>query len=309
MKQFCSASDIENIPELIGKYKDKIFLDHKKCFVGLVFFQPSTRTRMSMQRAVYDLGMEAVVLNVMNDSWQIEMKSGVVMNGDKTENVHDLAAMMGLYCDIIAVRCFAGLKNKSEDEAEIILSAFQHFSGKPVINMESCLRHPLQSLADVITIEKFKTKEKPKVVLTWAPHVKALPQAVPNSFLEWCEKMEYELAIANPVGMDLSAEFTRGIPVFHQQENALEDADFIYVKNWSSYENYGQPKLNKDDWMLNNEKLKKYPEAKIMHCMPVRRNLELADEVIDGNRSLLLEQAANRLLAAKIVLNELVYEN
>jgi N-succinyl-L-ornithine transcarbamylase len=275
--------------------------------LGLIFLNPSLRTRISTQKAASQLGMSAIVMNVDKEGWALEMEDGVVMNSSSVEHVKEAAAVMGRYFDILAIRSFPGLKNREEDYAEAILQKFIQYSGIPVLSLESATRHPLQSFADLLTIREHSAPQaRPKVVLTWAPHIKALPQAVPNSFAEWMLAADMDLTIVQPKGYELSEEFTRGAHILYHQEDALRDADFIYVKNWSSYADYGQMPPVEGDWLLTEKRLRVAPKAKIMHCLPVRRGLELSDELLDGPRSLVVEQAANRVPAAQAALYHLL---
>jgi N-succinyl-L-ornithine transcarbamylase len=240
------------------------------------------------------------------EGWALELKDGAVMNGTTVEHIREAAAVMGQYADIIGVRSFPGLKDRELDYSEDIFSKFVKYCGVPVVSLESATRHPLQSLADLVTIEELKTKPRPKVVLTWAPHVKALPQAVPNSFAEWMCKADVDFTIAHPKGYELCTDFTRRATITNNQDEALKDADFIYVKNWSAYEPYGKVFGGNEDWMLNNEKLKASNNAKVMHCLPVRRNLELSDEILDGPNSIVAHEAGNRIWAAQAVLKQIL---
>jgi N-succinyl-L-ornithine transcarbamylase len=267
---------------------------------------PSLRTRLSVQKAAHLLGMNVIVMNIDKEGWALETMEGAVMNGSKVEHIKDAAAMMGIYCDIIGIRCFPSLANKAEDYSEHILLQFMRYSKTPLISLESATLHPLQSLADMITIEEHKMSASPKVVLTWAPHIKPLPQAVANSFSEWALKCKYDLTIAHPEGYALSEDFTRGAHITTNQTEALENADFVYVKNWSSFSDYGKVIPVKEDWQLSKEKLLVTNSAKIMHCLPVRRNLELSDELLDSPDSLIHEQANNRVFSAQIVLKKML---
>jgi N-succinyl-L-ornithine transcarbamylase len=245
-------------------------------------------------------------MNVGQDGWGLEMEEGVIMNGDKAEHVKEAAAVIGSYCDIIGIRSFAGLQDREKDYAEIIFQQFKKYAQVPIINLESATRHPLQSLADCITIEEFKLKQRPKVVLTWLPHFKALPQAVANSFCEWMNPMDVELVITHPEGYDLAPEFVGKGQVIYDQDKALEGADFVYGKNWSSYSNYGQVLTSDPSWMITEAKMALTDNGKFMHCLPVRRNMKVADEVLDGPRSLVIEQAANREWSAQAALREVL---
>lgn len=275
--------------------------------LGLIFLNPSLRTRLSTQKAAINLGMNVLVMNMDKEGWALEFSDGAVMNGSTVEHIKDAAAVMGQYCDVIGVRCFPSLTDRAEDDAERLLEKFIRHAHVPVVSLESATRHPLQSFADLITITEHRhAVKKPKVVLTWAPHIKALPQAVPNSFAEWMNKADVDFVITHPKGLELNKQFTQGAAIIHQQDEALCDADFIYVKNWSSYEEYGRPFLNGESWLLNEQRLSVAPGAKIMHCLPVRRNVELNDELLDGPRSLVLQQANNRVFAAQTVLKNIL---
>ena len=275
--------------------------------IGMVFLNPSLRTRVSTQIAASNLGLEPIVINMDKESWALEMGDGAVMNKDKVEHIKDAAGVLGSYFDILAVRAFPSLTNKEEDMNDFILHQFIKYSGIPVVSLESATRHPLQSLADMITIkEQTAKKRKPKVVLTWAPHIKAIPHAVANSFSEWVMGCGHDLTITHPVGYELHPSFVGGAHVEYDQKKALQDADFVYVKNWSGFTDYGKIIHVDKSWLLTEEKLKNSPEAKVMHCLPVRRNLELSDEILDGPRSLVQEQAKNRIFAAQAVLDEVL---
>jgi len=308
MKQFTSVHDVADIQALIQSslaIKKDPFANNnlgKNKTLGLVFFNPSLRTRMSTQKAAYNLGMHVMMLNIDKDSWALETRDGVVMDGDKVEHAREAIPVMGQYCDIIGVRSFAGLQNRQSDYTEEVLNQFIALSGKPIVSLESATRHPLQSLADLATIEEYKQTSKPKIVMTWAPHIKALPQAVPNSFAEWVLATGYDLSIAQPHGFELAEEFTQGATVEYDQTKALENADFIYVKNWSSYKDYGQTASHLRSWTVDQSKLVHAPQAKVMHCLPVRRNLVIADDVLDSPASIVIQQAANREFAAQAVL-------
>ena len=313
MKQFTSVNDAGNISELINEAlllkKDSSRFSElgKDKTIGLLFLNPSLRTRMSTQRAAYDLGMNVMVINLDKDSWQIEFEDGAVMNSTKSEHIKEAAGVISQYCDIIGIRCFPSLTDRDKDYNEHVLNSFLKYCNKPIVSLESATRHPLQSFADMITIAETKTQNKiPKVVLTWAPHIKALPQAVPNSFAEWAVASEAEVVITHPQGYELAENFTKGASVEYDQDAALKDADFVYVKNWSSYHDYGAMPEVKGSWMLTNEKLKLTNNAQIMHCLPVRRNVELSDEILDGANSLVQQQAGNRVIAAKTVLKKML---
>ena len=275
----------------------------------MLFFNSSLRTRLSTQKAALNLGMNVIVMNIGSEGWALEMEDGSVMNGAGVEHIKDAAAVLGLYCQMIAVRCFPTLTNKEEDYSEKVLRSFINYSGVPIVSMESATLHPLQSLADMMTISEVKNNPKPKVVLTWAPHIKALPQVVANSFAEWTLKCGYDLTITHPEGYELSTAFTKGATLEYDQQKALKEADFVYVKNWSAYHDYGKVLTTDDKWMLTEEKMKITNQAKIMHCLPVRRNLELSDELLDGPNSLIVRQAQNREFAAQAVLKKIIETN
>lgn len=275
--------------------------------LGLIFLNPSLRTRVSTQIAASNLGIESIVLNMDKESWALEMQDGVVMNKNTVEHIKDAAAVLGSYFDMLAIRAFPSLTNKGEDSDDFTLKQFIKYAKLPVVSLESAIRHPLQSLADMVTIrEHLHTKPKPKVVLTWAPHIKAIPHAVANSFAEWSLGCGYDLTIAHPEGYELDERFTKGAHITHNQDEALADADFVYVKNWSSFHEYGKIIHVDQPWLLTEEKLKNSPNAQVMHCLPVRRNLELSDEILDSARSLVQEQANNRIYAAQAVLNRII---
>lgn len=316
MKHFLSVNNIQDINSLVKAslaYKKEPFADKAigaNKTLGMIFLNPSMRTRISTQRAAANLGMEVIVFNLEKDGWQLEFEDGVVMNGTKAEHVKEAAGVMGQYFDIIGIRTFPGLVNKTEDYSEHFINQFVKYAKVPVISLESATLHPLQSLADAVTIKELKTTSKPKVVLTWAPHIKALPQAVPNSFAQWMSQWEdVEFTITHPKGYELDKKFTGDAAIEYDQSKALKDADFVYVKNWSSYEKYGLVLNSSPSWMMTNEKLKVTNNAKVMHCLPVRRNLVIADEVLDGENSVVVQQAGNRVWAAQAVLAEILKQN
>lgn len=312
MKLFSSVNDVTDINALVAEglelKKNPYAHQHlgKNKTLGLVFLNPSLRTRMSTQKAALNLGMNVMVLNVDKEGWALELRDNVVMNGTTVEHIREAAAVMGQYVDILGVRSFPGLKNREEDYTEVIFNKFVEFCGVPVVSLESATRHPLQSFADLITIEELKTRKRPKVVLTWAPHIKPLPQAVPNSFAEWMCKADVDFVITHPAGYELSTDFTQGATITHNQDAAIADADFIYVKNWSAYEPYGQIFGENLDWMLTNDRLKITNNAKVMHCLPVRRDLELSSEILDGPSSIVVHEAGNRVWAAQAVLKQML---
>ncbi|WP_064196126.1 MULTISPECIES: N-acetylornithine carbamoyltransferase [Emticicia] len=311
MKHFISLHDVQNVQELVQegiRQKANRFADQelgKNKTIGLIFFNQSLRTRLSTQKAAENLGMKVLTMNVGQDSWQLEMEDGVVMNGDKAEHVKEAAAVIGSYCDIIAVRAFAGLKDRDADYQEIVMEKFRQYSGVPIINLESATRHPCQSLADLITIEEVKKTARPKVVLTWLPHFKPLPQAVANSFAEWVNQTDYEFIITHPKGYDLAPEMVGNAKVIYDQDEALKGADFVYGKNWSSYTHYGQVLSTDPSWMITQEKMALTNNGIFMHCLPVRRNLKVSDYVLD-NQSVVVQQAANREWSAQAVLKTIL---
>lgn len=313
MNQFLSLADVADPMALAEEaivLKKNPFLfsnlgEHK--VIGLIFFNSSLRTRMSTTRAAYNLGMKVISLNVGGDSWQLEMEDGVIMDGGKAEHIKDAANVMSSYCDVLAVRSFAGLEDRNLDYAEKTLNAFAKYTQIPIVNMESATMHPLQSLADLITIKEQKI-EKPKIVLTWAPHVKALPQAVANSFSQWILKSGFDLTVTQPQSMELDQKFTNGAEIVYDQNEAFENADFVYVKNWSSYKNYGL--VHHDpSWIVNLDKLKLTNNAKLMHCLPVRRNVVIADDAMDSDHSIIAQQANNRTYSAQVVLQKILQKD
>ncbi len=311
MKNFISLHDVENVQELVQeglKQKKNPFADQelgKNKTIGLLFFNPSLRTRLSTQKAAQNLGMNVMIMNVGQDSWQLEMEDGVIMNGDKAEHVKEAAAVIGSYCDIVAVRAFAGLQDRDADYREIVMEKFRQYAGVPIVNLESATRHPCQSLADLITIEEFKKTARPKVVLTWLPHFKPLPQAVANSFAEWVNMTDYEFVITHPQGYDLAPQMVGNAKVIYDQDEALKGADFVYGKNWSSYTEYGKVLTQDPSWMITKQKMDLTNNGLFMHCLPVRRNLKVTDEVLD-NQSVVIQQAANREWSAQAVLKNIL---
>ena len=309
MKHYTSIHDIDNINTWIEEakalkanpLKHKTLGAHKT--LGLLFFNSSLRTRLSTQKAALNLGMDPIVMNVSGDAWGIEFGDGTVMNGTTAEHIKEAAAVVSQYCDIIAVRAFPTLTDKVKDESEHVLKAFVKYASVPIVNMESATGHPLQGLTDALTISEHAKVSKPKVVLSWAPHVRALPHAVANSFAQAMQKMDVEFVIANPEGYNLNPEITGDTPIYHDQEAAFKDADFVYTKNWSSYEDYGQVKNTDPNWMITKAKLGK---AKFMHCLPVRRNVVVEDAVLDTDSALVIPQSNNRTYAAQLVLKKLL---
>ncbi len=275
--------------------------------IGCIFLNPSLRTRVSTQIAAQNLGMEPIVLNMDKEGWTLEMKEGAIMNKDTVEHIKDAAPVLGSYFDVLAIRAFPTLTNRDEDVNDFVFGQFVKYCGIPVISLESAIRHPLQSLADQITIqENWKGKSKPKVVLSWGPHIKAIPHAVVNSFSEWTLGMGHDLTITHPEGYELDQEFTKGASIEYNQSKALENADFVYVKNWSSFNDYGKILSTDHSWMLTEKHLKHAKNAQVMHCLPVRRNLELSDQILDGKRSLVQKQANNRIYAAQAVISHIL---
>jgi N-succinyl-L-ornithine transcarbamylase len=314
MKKFTSIKDINSIKELLylseivkkNPFDFKSYGENKT--LGLLFFNPSLRTRLSTQKAALNLGMNVMVINLNNDGWSIELEDGTIMNQGTQEHIKEAAGVISQYCDIIGIRTFASLSNKAEDYNEEILNKFIKYASVPVVSLESATLHPLQSFADIITIEEHKKVAKPKVVLSWAPHPKSLPQAVANSFVEWMKKADVELVITNPEGFDLSNSFREGVKVVHNQDEALLGADFVYAKNWSSYDDYGKIGTEFDYWTITKEKMDLTNDGKFMHCLPVRRNLVVSDDVIDSKNSLVLQQANNRTYAVQTVLLKMLQD-
>ncbi|WP_405412616.1 acetylornithine carbamoyltransferase [Maribacter sp. Asnod1-A12] len=274
--------------------------------IGLLFFNNSLRTRLSTQKAAMNLGMEVIVMNFGSEGWALEYADGTIMDQGTSEHIKEAAQVISQYCDIIAIRAFAGLKDKELDETEEVLNGFKTYASVPIVNMESSVGHPLQALTDAITLEEHNFKNNPKVVLSWAPHPRALPHAVANSFIQMMQKQNAEFVITHPEGYELDPNITKDCTIEHDQEKALENADFVYVKNWSSYTDYGQIKSQDTNWQMT---LKKLGKAKFMHCLPVRRNVVVADEVLDSNQSLVIEQANNRTYAAQLVLKKILESN
>ena len=317
MKQFMQVNDVPDIQALINKgleYKQHPFMDKalgagKR--VGLLFLNPSLRTRLSTQIAAQNLGMDPVVFNVDREGWALEFAEGAIMNGTTVEHVKDAAPVLGQYFDILCIRTFPGLQNREDDYAETIINQFIKYAGVPVVSLETATLHPLQSLTDLMTIQESmavtQLNKKPKVVLTWAPHVKALPQCVANSFAQWITAANFaDVVIAHPAGYELSDSYTKDATITHDQASAIEGADFVYVKNWSSYTDYGKVFCTDPAWMLTAKSLSHSNNAKVMHCLPVRRNVELSDEILDGPNSLVTQQAGNRVWAAQSVLSTIL---
>ena len=314
MNKFTCVADIGPLDKALAEAA--LIKKDRFAFTGLgrnrtllmIFFNSSLRTRLSTQKAALNLGMNVMVLDVNQGAWKLETERGVIMDGDKAEHLLEAIPVMGSYCDIIGVRSFAGLTDKREDYEEKVITQFIKYSGRPVFSMEAATRHPLQSFADLITIEEFKTKQRPKVVMTWAPHPKALPQAVPNSFAEWMVAAGYDFVITHPHGYELDPAFTKGATTEYDQRKALEGADFVYAKNWSAYmdPNYGKVLSTDRDWTVDADKMKLTDNAFFMHCLPVRRNMIVTDDVIESERSIVIPEAANREISAQVVIKRLL---
>ncbi len=312
MKHFITLADLPNFEQTLdlamdlkknptksnGLGKDKT--------LGLLFFNPSLRTRLSTQKAAQNLGLPTMVMNFSQESWALEFEDGTKMSGLRSEHVKEAAAVVSQYCDMVAIRAFASLSDKEKDEAEIVLRSFAKYASIPIINMESATAHPLQALADAITIEEFKPKYKPKVVLSWAPHPKALPHAVGNSFTQMMKHMDADFIIAHPEGYSLNPKITEGVECMTDQEKAMEGADFVYTKNWCSYDHYGQILKTDDQWMITPDKMELTNNGKFMHCLPIRRNIVASDGVLDSPRSLVIQQSQNRIYSAQAVLKQLL---
>ncbi|MDC9722138.1 MAG: N-acetylornithine carbamoyltransferase [Urechidicola sp.] len=312
MKNYSHINDLKNLQETV---QEAISLKNNELqfeslgkgkTICLLFFNNSLRTRLSTQKAAQNLGMNTIVMNFDSEGWQLEFEDGVVMNQNKSEHVKEAAKVVSQYCDIVAIRAFAGLVDKEKDETELVLSSFIKYATVPVVNLESSIGHPLQALADAITLEEYKVSHKPKVVLSWAPHSKALPHAVVNSFIDMMLLQEADFVITHPVGYELNPKIVKNSKVEYNQEKAFENADFIYVKNWSSYNDYGKIVSQDENWMITSHKMEHTNNAKFMHCLPVRRNVVVSDKVIDSENSLVIEQANNRTYSAQIVLKKIL---
>jgi N-succinyl-L-ornithine transcarbamylase len=314
LKNFISVTDVDDINALVAKaleYKKNPFANRNLGAdkrIGLLFLNPSLRTRLSTQVAAKNLGMEAIVFNVDKEGWALEFEEGAIMSGNTVEHVKDAAPILGQYFDILCIRTFPSLKNREDDYSELVMNSFVQYAGVPIISLESATLHPLQSLTDILTIkETFASRRKPKIVLTWAPHVKPLPQCVANSFAQWVNAWgEADFVITHPEDYELSELYTKGATIITNQNEALKDADYVYVKNWSTYHDYGKIYSNDPAWMLTEEKIKLTNNARVMHCLPVRRNVELSDEILDSENSLVTKQAGNRVWAAQAVIAEIL---
>jgi len=319
LKQFISVHDVRKIDTLVlsalaykaNPFSDKSLGANKR--IGCLFLNPSMRTRLSTQIAAQNLGMECIVFNVGQEGWALEFEDEAIMSGNTVEHVKDAAPILGKYFDILAIRTFPSLKNREDDYSELYIKQFIKYAGIPVISLESATLHPLQSLTDIITIQEHLNNSplgaggKPKIVLTWAPHVKPLPQCVANSFAQWVNAWgKSDFVITHPEDYELSEEFTKGATILHNQEEALKDADFVYVKNWSTYNDYGKIYTNDPKWQLKKKRWAITNNAKVMHCLPVRRNVEVSDEILDGSMSIVTQQASNRVWAAQAVLAEIL---
>jgi len=309
---YLSVNDIDSLKNWVDEAKElkkdplKFAALGKNKTIGLLFFNPSLRTRLSTQKAANNLGMNVMVMNFGDEGWALEYEDGAIMNQGKSEHVKEAAQVISQFCDVIAIRAFAGLTNKQKDTSEEVLSNFKKYATVPILNMESSVGHPLQALADAITLEENKVNHKPKVVLSWAPHPKALPHAVANSFVQMMQLQDADFVITHPKGYELDPEITKNSSIEYDQDKAFENADFVYTKNWSSFNDYGKVISQDKNWTINNKKMKLTNNAKFMHCLPVRRNVVVADEVLDGPNSLVIEQANNRTYAAQLVLKKIL---
>lgn len=312
MQKYTSIKDIISLPVLV---EEAIFLKQhphdfeqlgKRKILGMLFFNPSLRTRLSTQKAALNLSMNVIVMNISNDGWILEFDDGTVMENNSAEHVKEAAQVISQYCDVLAIRAFAGLKDRDEDYSEKVISSFVKYATIPIVSLESATGHPLQALADTITIKEFQQKKHPKVVLTWAPHPRALPQAVANSFVEFIKNTAATLVVTHPKGYELNKEIMKGVSVEYNQDKAFEDADFIYAKNWSSYFDYGKILSTDKNWMVTATKMQLTNNAKFMHCLPVRRNVVVADQVLDNENSIVIQQANNRTYAAQVILKKIL---
>ena len=312
MNDFITLSDLPDFKQTLDMAMDfkknpyKLNSLGKGKTLGLLFFNPSLRTRLSTQKAAQNLGLSTMVMNFSQESWALEFEDGTKMSGLRSEHVREAAAVVSQYCDMIAIRAFASLSDKVKDEAEVVLRSFAKYASVPIINMESSTAHPLQALADAITLNEFKTSHKPKIVLTWAPHPKALPHAVGNSFTRMVGNLDVDFIIAHPKGYALNPEITKGVKCLTNQDEALDGADFVYTKNWCSYEHYGQILRTDDKWMITSEKMELTNNGKFMHCLPIRRNIVATDSVLNSTNSLVINQSENRIYSAQAVLKQLL---
>ncbi|MDA7819617.1 N-acetylornithine carbamoyltransferase [Flavobacteriaceae bacterium] len=312
MKNYLTIDDLPNLDNAVAEAltlkKDPYKYNNigKNKTLGILFFNPSLRTRLSTQKAAQQLGIHTMIMNFSNEAWALEFEDGTEMSGLRSEHIKEAAAVVSQYCDIVAIRAFASLTDKESDETEKVMHNFAKYASIPVVNMESATAHPLQALADAITIKEHSTIKRPKIVLTWAPHPKALPHAVANSFTRMVQKLDAEFVIAHPDGYTLDPKITKSTPLYRNQEEAFEGADFVYAKNWCSYTDYGKVIRTDNSWMLTAEKLKNTNHAKFMHCLPVRRNIVVSDDVLDSPNSLVIEQANNRTFSAQVVLKKII---
>jgi N-succinyl-L-ornithine transcarbamylase len=312
MKQFLTIDDLPDLNQAINQglelkkdpNKFESIGTHKT--LGMLFFNPSLRTRLSTQKAAQHLGVKTMIMNFSNEAWALEFEDGTEMSGLRSEHIREAAAVVSQYCDVVAIRSFASLNDKKKDEQELILKSFIKYASIPVINMESATAHPLQALADAITIKEFNTKKRPKILLTWAPHPKALPHAVGNSFSRMVQQLNADFVITQPEGYELNSEITGDVPCVYDQNEALEGADFVYAKNWCSYSQYGKILRTDKEWMLTPEKMKLTQQAKFMHCLPIRRNIVASDGVLNSPNTLVIQQANNRTFAAQVVLKTIL---
>lgn len=312
MKKYTSVDDIIDLNEMLNlakKIKAAPLANQvlgKNKILGLLFFNPSLRTRLSTQKAARNLGMDCMVMNLNTEGWTLEFEDGTVMDGSASEHIKEAAKVVSVYCDIIAIRSFPTLKDKEKDEAETVISSFVKYATVPIISLEGATEHPLQALADALTIEEYKKTERPKVVLSWAPHPKALPQSVSNSFVKMMKKMEVDFIITHPEGYELNPEITKGVPIEYNQEKAFINADFIYAKNWSNYNDYGKI-LNEDPhWTIGKRQMELTNHAKFMHCLPVRRNMIVTDDILDSDASIVIPEANNRTYSAQTILTRIL---
>lgn len=312
MKKYTSVNDIIHLPELIDETlllkKDPLSFNKlgKNKTIVMLFFNPSLRTRLSTQKAAMNLGMQVMVMNISNDGWVLEFEDGSIMNNTAAEHIKEAAQVVSQYCDILAIRAFASLTDKGEDYEEKVIEGFVKYATVPIVSLESATEHPLQALADALTITEYQNKPKPKVVLSWAPHPKALPQAVANSFVKIMKLKDVDLVITHPYGYELKEEITKNVTIEYNQDKAFDNADFIYTKNWSAYTEYGKVLTKDENWMITQNKMLLTNKAKFMHCLPVRRNVVVADKVLDSKNSLVIDQANNRTYAAQIILKKLL---
>jgi len=309
MKHYLSVKDIDSLPDWVAEARDLKKTPRqfeslgKGKTIGLLFFNNSLRTRLSTQKAAMNLGMEVIVMNFGSEGWALEYADGTIMNHGTSEHIKEAAQVVSQYCDVISIRAFAGLKDKAKDEAEEVLNGFKTHASVPIVNMESSIGHPLQALADAITLDEQNSKTRPKVVLSWTPHPKALPHAVANSFIEMMQLQDADFVITHPEGYELNPKITKNVPIEHDQNKAFENADFVYAKNWSSYSDYGKVISQDSGWMITKQKL---GNAKFMHCLPVRRNVVVEDAILDSDQSLVIEQANNRTYSAQVVLKKIL---